>query len=599
MNNDIVPFATTNFRNNNRVFGVKTADRRNHMYVIGKTGTGKTTLLRNMMISDIVSGRGVAVVDPHGEFAESILDYVPEHRIDDVVYFNPADLDFPIAFNAVEKVGIKERHLVSSGLIAIFKKIWADSWGPRLEYVLRNAILALLEQEDSTLLGVMRILSDKEYRKKIVVNLTDPVVKQFWTDEFAKYSSKFEVEAVAPIQNKVGQFLTNPMIRNIVGQQKSSMNMRKIMDEKKILVMNLSKGRVGEDSSALMGAMLITKIQQAAMSRIDTPDEEDRPDFYLYIDEFQNFSTDSFAGILSEARKYHLNLILAHQYIAQLGDMVRDAVFGNAGTLVTFRIGADDAEFFEKEFSPEITALDLVNLPNKKIYLKLMIDGITSRAFSADTLPPITRPEVSHKEEIIRRSRERYGTKRDQVEAVIQEWSAPVIPAPFLVQPEQNGRGITAQVATAGTKQKDITLHDAVCARCGIKMQVPFVPDPDRNTFCRDCLPVVRENFPELLKKKNGAPRPRENGADMPPVSAEPTLEEAVHAFNNGRKKAVQGNGANNGKKQRKGPDVAGLREILALSLGEIAKEPPQETKKAPHSGVPTLGIKPEDMQKF
>ncbi|MBI1755312.1 type IV secretory system conjugative DNA transfer family protein, partial [Candidatus Azambacteria bacterium] len=366
MDNDIVPFAKTNFRNHDRVFGIKTSDRRNHTYVIGKTGMGKTTLLRNMMIADILAGRGVAVVDPHGEFAESVLDYVPEHRIEDVVYFNPSDLDFPIAFNAVEKVEAKERHLVSSGLISIFKKIWADSWGPRLEYVLRNAILALLEQEDSTLLGVMRILSDKEYRKKTVANLTDPVVKQFWTDEFSKYSSKFEVEAVAPIQNKVGQFLTNPMIRNIVGQQKSSINMRRVMDEGKILVMNLSKGRVGEDSSALIGAMLITKIQQAAMSRVDLVKEEDRPDFYLYVDEVQNFATESFAGILSEARKYHLNMILAHQYVAQLGDEVRDAVFGNVGTMISFRIGADDAEFFEKEFAPEITALDLVNLPNQK-----------------------------------------------------------------------------------------------------------------------------------------------------------------------------------------------------------------------------------------
>src|SRR3989304_1411711 len=336
MNTDIVPFGTTNFRNQSKVFGIKTIDRRNHMYVIGKTGTGKTTLLKNMMISDILAGNGVAVVDPHGEFAETILDYVPEHRIDDVVYFNPADLDYPIAFNAVEKVPMSERHLVSSGLISIFKKIWADSWGPRLEYVLRNAILALLEQEDSTLLGVMRILSDKEYRKKVVENTTDPVVKQFWIDEFGKYSSKFEVEAVAPIQNKVGQFLTNPMIRNIVGQQKSSMHMRQLMDEKKILIMNLSKGKIGEDSSALIGAMLITKIQQAAMSRINVPEEE-REDSYLYVDEFQNFATESFAGILSEARKYRLCMTLAHQYIAQLDEKVRDSVIGNAGTLVAFR----------------------------------------------------------------------------------------------------------------------------------------------------------------------------------------------------------------------------------------------------------------------
>lgn len=555
MENKIIPFAITNFRNHSKVFGIKTNDRRNHVYVVGKTGTGKTTLLRNMMISDIQAGHGVAVVDPHGEFAESILDYVPESRIDDVVYFNPADLDFPIAFNAVEKVDISERHLVSSGLIGIFKKIWADSWGPRLEYVLRNAILALLEQPDSTLLGVMRMLSDKEYRKQVVANTSDPVVRQFWTEEFAKYSSKFEVEAVAPIQNKVGQFLTNPMIRNIVGQVKSSMHMREIMDSKKILILNLSKGRIGEDSSALMGAMLITKIQQAAMSRINVPEEE-RSDFYLYVDEFQNFATESFAGILSEARKYRLDLTLAHQYVTQLDETVRDAVLGNAGTLITFRIGADDAEFFEKEYAPEITALDLVNLPNQKIYLKLMIDGVTSKAFSADTLAPIPKQEQSFKEEIIRRSRQRYGSSRTDVEQAISQWSLPVAIPAFIPGPAGSAIPHRAESLQTGDKK----LYDAVCSNCGNPTKVPFEPDPKRKIFCKNCLP-------NIVKAKQEA-------VVASPVASAPE----VH-------------------KVRKGPDLTGLRSVLNRSLDAAQA---QNVKKAIlEKKMQEQNMKMEDITKF
>lgn len=592
MQENIVPFAKTNFRNQSKVFGIKTMDRRNHMYVIGKTGTGKTTLLRNMMISDILAGNGVAVVDPHGEFAESILDYVPETRIKDVVYFNPADLDYPIAFNAVEKVGAKERHLVSSGLISIFKKIWADSWGPRLEYVLRNAILALLEQPDSTLLGVMRILSDKEYRKRAVENLTDPVVKQFWIEEFGKYSSKFEVEAVAPIQNKVGQFLTNPMIRNIVGQQKSSIHMRQIMDEKKILIMNLSKGRVGEDSSMLMGAMMITKIQQAAMSRIDM-DEEQRSDFYLYVDEFQNFATESFAGILSEARKYRLDLTLAHQYVAQLDETVRDAVVGNAGTLITFRIGADDAEFFEKEFSPEIMALDLVNLPNQKIYLKLMIDGVTSRAFSANTLPPITKPEKSFKDEIIDHSRKTYGTPRSVVEEQIRAWSAPV----GMVFSGLESIGAVAPPPGEKSERKtaekgDLTFHDATCDNCGKAIQVPFLPDPKRKTYCKTCLPAMKAKAAK--KKETETVQPEETHLEMAiPAPSALSLNDALQRAP--QKFTARKSEANGEKKQRKGPDVEGLRDILAHSLEGMHPTPTKPAHATEEKNTITL----EDISKF
>lgn len=426
--NKITLFGKTNFRNQQIKFGIKIDDRRRHMYVVGKTGVGKTTILENMAIADIQAGRGVAVVDPHGEFAEKILDFVPENRIDDVIYFNPADIDYPIAFNPLEHVSLEHRHLIASGIMGVFKKIWVDAWSARMEYILNNTLLALLEYPGSTLLGIMRMLAEKDYRKKIVDNLKDPVIKAFWVNEFARYSQKFETEAVAAIQNKVGQFIANPLIRNIMGQSHSTIDVRKAMDEGKILIINLSKGRIGEDNSALLGAMIITRIQLAAMSRVDIPMEK-RKDFYLYVDEFQNFSTESFANILSEARKYRLNLILAHQYIGQLtGDQntkVRDAVFGNVGTIVCFRVGAEDAEFLEKEFLPEFNANDLVNLAKYNIYLKLMIDGVAPKAFSAETLPPCETPVNSFSDVIIENSRNKYGIPRSVIDKKIgEEWMA-------------------------------------------------------------------------------------------------------------------------------------------------------------------------------
>src|SRR3989344_4063231 len=425
MNTDLVLFGQTNFRNKPVRFGIKTDDRRRHMYAVGKTGMGKTTMLENMIIADIRAGRGLGFIDPHGESAEKILDFIPEERLDDVIYFNPSDIDFPIPFNPLEQVGTEHRHVVASGIMGVFKKIWPDVWSARMEYILNNALLALLEFPGSTLLGIMRILSDKEYRKRVVDNLKDPVVKSFWVNEFAKYTQKLETEATAAIQNKVGQFVTNPLIRNILGQSRSSINMRKFMDEGKILIVNLSKGKIGEDNSALLGSMIITKIQLAAMSRADIS-EEQRPytkDFFLYVDEFQNFATDSFASILSEARKYRLCLILAHQYIEQLSEKVKPAIFGNVGTIVTFRVGAEDAEFLEKEFSPEFVAADIVNLNKQNIYVKLMIDGAASRPFSAQTLPPFPKPEKVYKDVILENSRSTYATPKRVVEqAIASEW---------------------------------------------------------------------------------------------------------------------------------------------------------------------------------
>lgn len=422
MNDDITVFAETNFRNKQQRFGIKIDDRRRHMYIIGKTGMGKSVLQENMIINDIWAGHGVAVVDPHGDLVEKVIKFIPAERINDVIYFNPADIKYPIAFNVVERVDPEFRHLVASGLIGIFQKLWADSWGPRLEYILRNAILAILDYPGSTLMGVTRMLSDKVFRKKVIEKIQDPVVKAFWVNEFAGYADKFAAEAVSPIQNKVGQFLSSSLIRNIVGQVKSSIDLRDIMDNRKILLLNLSKGHIGEDNSALLGAMMITKMQLAAMSRVDTV-EEQRKDFYLYVDEFQNFATASFANILSEARKYRLNLIMAHQYIAQLDEKVWAAVQGNVGTLIVFRVGAADAEVLVKEFEPQYKEEDLVNLPKYNFYIKLMIDGVASQPFSAMGLKPKTLAEESGNiDKVITVSRERYASEREVVEDKIMRW---------------------------------------------------------------------------------------------------------------------------------------------------------------------------------
>lgn len=419
-------FAKTNFRNREVPFGIKPDDRRRHMYVIGKTGMGKTTMMENMVIQDIRNGHGVCFIDPHGDSVAKILDYIPSSRINDVVYFNPADMEFPLAFNILEAVDTRYKHLVASGLMGVFTKIWANLWSARMEYILNNTILALLDSPGNTMMGIARMYIDKKYRKKIVDNIKDPMVKAFWVDEFAQYSEKYRTEAIAPIQNKVGQFLSSGIIRNIVGQPRSTIDLRSIMDNQKILLMDLSKGKVGEDNSALLGAMVITKLQLAALSRVDIP-ENDRKDFYLYVDEFQNFVTESFATILSEARKYHLNLTVGHQYIGQLSPdknntKVRDAVFGNVGTTVCFRVGAQDAEFLETEFDPTFTPNDMVNLPKYNIILRLMINGVASDPFSAITMPVNPDWATGNGEKVIKVSRERYANPVVEVEEKIMRW---------------------------------------------------------------------------------------------------------------------------------------------------------------------------------
>jgi len=417
-------FAQTNSRGKEISFGIKRKDRARHMYVIGKTGMGKSTLLENMAIQDIRNGEGVAFIDPHGSTADRIMEYVPKERIKDVVYFAPFDMECPIAFNVMEDVGYDKRHLVVSGLLSAFRKIWVDAWSARMEYILSNTLLALLEYEGATLLDVNRLLINKMFRKKVIENVKDPIVKSFWVDEFANYTDRYTQDATPAIQNKVGQFTSNPLIRNIIGQPKSSFDIRRMMDDKKILIMNLSKGRVGEVNATLLGSMLVTKIYLAAMSRADVPAEvmQKLPPFYFYVDEFQNFANESFSDILSEARKYKLNLIIAHQYVEQMEEEVRDAVFGNVGTTVAFRVGPFDAETLETIFDPQFTATDLVNLGFAQIYLTLMIDGVGSPPFSATTLAPFDPPPERYVDEVIAASRAVYGKPRTEVEKMIDEW---------------------------------------------------------------------------------------------------------------------------------------------------------------------------------
>lgn len=474
------------------------------MYVIGKTGMGKTTLLENMILADIYAGHGCCYVDPHGDTAEKIIDYIPSWRINDVIYFNPSDTDYPIGFNILEAVDPKMKNLVASALMSIFKKIWENVWSARMEYILNNTVLALLDTPGTTLLGVNRMLSDKDYRLEIVKGIKDPIVKQFWVQEFAAYDAKFASEAVAPIQNKIGQFLSSSVMRNIVAQAKSSINIREMMDNQKIFIINLSKGRVGEDAMRLLGGMLITKMQVAAMERVDMP-EKDRNDFYMYVDEFQNFAVDSFASILSEARKYRLNLIMAHQYITQLSEPVRDAVFGNVGTMITFRVGSPDAMFMESEFMPRFTPEDLINLPKYGIYLKLMIDGIASQPFSALTLPPIAQ-RTGSTEKVIEQSRERYAGNREQIEERVAVWSG--------FGPEVNVEEKMAEVTQAKKDAKKARYsHEYTCTRCGKTFLLPIELDRSRPIYCEECKPIIDA---ERQKSRDKSQKRRDKGPMLP-----------------------------------------------------------------------------------
>lgn len=415
-------FAMTDVRNQRKAFGIRAIDRAKHMYVIGKTGMGKSTLLENLAIQDIQRGEGMCFIDPHGSTAEKLLNYVPQDRVKDVIYFAPFDTNHPIGFNVMEDVGYDRRHLVASGLMSAFHRIWGEeSWSARMEYILQNTLLALLEYPDTTLGDVSPMLLNQKFRNRVLEKISDPLVKRYWKEEFTSYTEKYKQEAIPGILNKIGQFVSNPLIRNIVSQPKSSFDMREIMDTRKIFIVNLSKGRIGENNADMLGSMIVVKLYLAAMSRAEEGARiAGLPPFYLYVDEFQSVVNSSFENILSEARKYKLCLTIAHQYIEQVPEEVRAAVFGNVGTTIAFRVGPFDSEVLEKVFNPVFTAQDLVGLGFAQIYLTLMIDGVGSKPFSAQTLPPINEPEVSYAMDAIDQSRTKYSVSRAAVEEIIR-----------------------------------------------------------------------------------------------------------------------------------------------------------------------------------
>lgn len=421
---NISAFGLTNFRGINHQFGMLRSDRSRHAYIIGQTGAGKSGLLELFALSDIYHNQGYAVIDPHGDFAIDNMRFIPASRLDDVVYFNPADTAYPLGFNPLEVTNPAQKTNISSEVIGVLKRMFGDSWGPRLEYILRYTILALLDRPETTMLDITRMLTDKRFRKDTLTYCKDTVVLQFWNVEFASWNDRFQAEAIAPVLNKVGAFTANPVIRNIIGQPKSTFNIRQIMDEGKILIVNLSKGLIGEDNASILGSFLVTKIQLAAMSRSDIPDIRDRRPFYLYVDEFQNFATDSFATILSEARKYGLNLTVANQYISQMSDTVRDAVFGNVGTMISFRVSADDAPILSKQFEPQFEPQDLLQMHNRHFIINMVINGEKAPAFSATTLslPPA---QIDNTSRIIENTRRNYSRNRAEIEREINELVRP------------------------------------------------------------------------------------------------------------------------------------------------------------------------------
>lgn len=403
-----------------KVFGIGAEDARQHIYIIGKTGSGKTTLLRNLILQHIALGHGVGVIDPHGDLAEELLNHIPPRRADHVVYFNPGDIEYPIGLNLLANVAPDDRHLVASGIVSAFKGIWRDSWGPRLEYILYNAVSALLDCRNATLLGVNRMLTDPQYRARVIRQVKDPFIRSFWAEEYEGYDERFRREAIAPIQNKLGQFLLNPVVRNILGQVRTKVNIPFVMDNGRIFIANLSKGRLGHDKANLLGSLLTTQFQLGAMARADQPETE-RRDFYLFIDEFQNFSTDAFASILAEARKYRLCLTLSHQYIDQLPLPIRHAVFGNVGTLIAFRIGYTDAEVMQMELGNTFQATTIAELDRYEAVVKLLEDGSNRVPFQATMLPPLEN-RIGRKDRLIARSRERFAVPRAIVDDKMRRW---------------------------------------------------------------------------------------------------------------------------------------------------------------------------------
>ena len=572
------------------MFGIRGEDRGKHIYVIGKTGMGKSTMLENMAIQDIQNGEGLAFVDPHGATAEKLLDFVPQNRIKDVVYFAPFDTDYPIGFNVMEDVGYDKRHLVVSGLMGALKRIWVDAWSARMEYILQNTLLALLEYPDSTLLDVNRMLTNKTFRQEVVTKINDPVVRAFWTEEFAAFTDTYTREATPAIQNKIGQFTANPLIRNIVGQSRSTFDLRKMMDEKKIFIVNLSKGRMGETNAALLGSMLVVKIYLAAMSRADEPASrmEQLPRFYFYVDEFQSMMNEAFADILSESRKYKLALTLANQYIEQMEENVRDAVFGNVGSLIVFRVGPFDAEVLNTVFEPTFTVEDLVGLGIGQIYLSLMIDGVGSRPFSAETIPPIETPHISYRDDVIVNSRAQFSRPRAEIEEVVRKRQTEFVPPP----PKPKVR--KEYGASAGSRRSDSREPSA-------RTDVPPPPDSRRAdaSLTRGEVSLERyANQPDARPRYPREERPtrpepvRASAPDTHPIVPRPPAEATIAlsrtrqkeeehrtALRNALQKAQKESPANsNPRGEIKSPaDVMRERMGVKEAVAQVPEENPEE----------------------
>jgi len=567
--NKITYFAETDARNKRVPFGIKAKDRTKHVYVIGKTGMGKSTLLENMAIQDIQNGNGIAFIDPHGGTAEKLLDYVPEHRIKDVVYLAPFDIEHPISFNIMEDVGPEKRHLVLSGIMSAFKKLFGEeSFSDRMQYMLQNTILALLEYPGSNMLGINRMLAEKEYRNKVIANITDPSVKTYWTKEYAGYTERFAAEAIPAIQNKIGQFTSNPLIRNIIGQEKSSFDFRDIMDNGKIMIINLSKGKVGESNANLIGSMIITKIYLTAMSRADAGNAAlaKLPNFYLYVDEFQSFANESFADILSEARKYKLNLTIAHQYIEQMEEEVRDAVFGNVGTMVSFRVGALDAELLEKEFAPQFTAEDMVNLGLYQMYLKLMIDGMSSPPFSARTLPPIKEPEISFKDSVIQTSRDQFATPRAQVEKKIADWHLLDTIKSSASSPKKENKLFPKKENKTFSQPKE-EYKDSSPSVSKESKYIP--PKPIQESVQQPPVPKKVEEKPEVIKQIPIVEDKQDGFVSLKDLKKDP-------------------------KKDNKGPSQKNMSDLRSVLEGVLKKEPQKEAFKKEEPKIHQNNPKPK-----
>jgi len=418
---EVAIFGETNYQNERITFGIKQRDRRHHLYIIGKTGVGKSKLIELLVQSDLKVGNGVILLDPHGDLAQETLALVPKERIEDVVYFDPTDADYPIGFNPMFGVSRFEfKQNIAAGFISIFKKIFGLNWNERFEHVLRYTVLALLDYPASNILGIPRMLTDNLFRQSVIRYIGDPLVKKFWTTEFMTWNEQYANEAIVPIINRVGQFISNPLIRNIIGQSQSTFSFEEIINGGKIFIANLSIGKLGEENVELLGSMFVTKIWETVMARASIP-EEKRKDVFFYIDEFQNFATTTFANILSEARKYHLSLIFAHQYMQQLTDQIAAAVIGNVGNIISFRVGGDDAQILSKEFEPLFTPNDFINLGIRDFYIKMLIDGQTCIPFSGHTIT-LVKPADDYSQQIIENSRKKWGRKREVVEEEIKRW---------------------------------------------------------------------------------------------------------------------------------------------------------------------------------